>query len=311
MSEHARQTISYLTRRFESVGFEPKNRFGQNFLVDLNLIDLLVRSAAIDEHDVVLEIGTGMGSLTALLAQSAAVVITVEVDRYLQQLAREELEQFENVRFLQVDALRNKNLLAPEILERVQAELAVDPRRRFKLAANLPFNVATPVLSNLLAASPLPESMTVTIQKELAERIAARPATKSYSSLSVWIQSQCSVELIRVLPPSVFWPKPKVESAIVQIVPRPELRERIADVKYFHQFVRRLFLLRRKYLRGALFATLHDEMTKPEIDRILQSLGIAPTVRAEELSVEAIIRMSDAFQTYRRAAGDLSGKSAD
>jgi 16S rRNA (adenine1518-N6/adenine1519-N6)-dimethyltransferase len=211
-------------------------------------------------------------------------------------LAREELEKFENVRFVQKDALRNKNQLENEILEWVQAELAVDSARRFKLAANLPFNVATPILSNLLASPVVPVSMTVTIQKELAERIAARPSTKHYSSLSVWIQSQCRVELVRVLPPSVFWPRPKVESAIVHIVPHTELRERISDVSFFHHFVRRLFLLRRKYLRGALFAALHQEMSKSEIDGMLQSLGFAPTVRAEELSVEEIIHLSDAVQ---------------
>ncbi len=295
MTENARQTISYLTRRLASVGLRPKNRFGQNFLIDLNLIDLLVRAADIQPHDVVLEIGTGLGGLTAKLAKLAASVVTVEVDRYLQQLAREELEAHENIRFLQQDALRNKNQLSESIVEAVQAELAVDPSRQLKVAANLPFCIATPVLSNLLTTPIVPVSMTVTIQKEVADRIMARPSTKDYSALSIWIQSLCEVELIRVMPPTVFWPRPKVESAIIQIRPQSSLRARIADLEFFHQFIRGLFCHRRKFLRSALVSALSDQLDKPAIDEVLGRLRYQATSRAEQLSVEQIIVLSGAF----------------
>ncbi len=303
MSEEARQTISYLTRRFKSVGLRPQSRFGQNFLVDLNLLDLLVRASDIQPNDVVLEIGTGMGSLTGRLAQLAAVVVTVEIDPNLQQLAREELEPYSNIRYLLQDALRNKNHLNESIIEAVQTELAVDPARRFKVAANLPYCIATPVVSNLLSTTIVPDSMTVTIQKELAERIMARPSTKDYSALSIWIQSLCDVELIRVMPPSDFWPRPKVDSAIIQIRPQAAKRARIVDLEFFHQFIRSLFFHRRKFLRSVAISAMQDRMDKAAVDRVLSQFQLGPDARAEQLSVEQMIAVGEAF---RSAAGQVA-----
>ena len=293
----SRQTISYLGRRFSEVGFRPSSRHGQNFLIDLNLVELLARTADIQAHDVVLEIGTGMGSLTGYLAAQAAAVVTVEVDRHLSQLAQEELERFSNIRFLQQDALRNKNNLHPAVIEAVESALAEGPDRVLKLAANLPYCIATPVISNLLQTRARPISMTATIQRELAERLLAKPATKDYSALSVWVQSQCETELIRILPPSVFWPRPKVESAIVQIRPTAERTGRLADPAFFHQFVRGLFCHRRKFLRSVLVQMFKEQLSKSAVDQILSSQSLGPQARAEELSVEALIALSDAFRT--------------
>ncbi len=151
-------------------------------------------------------------------------MVSVEISAELHQLAQEELIDCDNVTLLRRDALKNKNRLNPDMLEAVAKHLAVDPCRRLKLVANLPYNIATPVISNLLSTDITPYSMTVTIQKELADRITARPRTKDYSALSVWIQSQCEAEVMRILPPTVFWPRPKVHSAIMHIVPQPEKR---------------------------------------------------------------------------------------
>ena len=155
---------------------------------------------------------------------------------------------------LQLDALRNKNNFDDRVMDAVGEQLAAAPGRRLKLVANLPYNIATPVLSNLLLAPHVPHSMIATIQKELADRITASPSTKDYSALSVWIQSQCTVEIVRVLPPSVFWPVPKVTSAIIRIVVDPERRAAIPDLNYFHQFIKALFLHRRKFLRANVVA---------------------------------------------------------
>jgi 16S rRNA (adenine1518-N6/adenine1519-N6)-dimethyltransferase len=292
-----RQTQSYLMRRFEEAGIFPETRHGQNFLIDLNLLDVLVKTADLSRRDVVLEVGTGLGSLTGRMAALAGHVVTVEIDRRMVQLASEELAEVPNVTMLHQDALKNKNQLDPAVMEAVRAALAkVEGSPQFKLAANLPYNVATPILSNLLSVEPVPVSLTATIQKELADRIVAQPGTKDYSALSIWMQALCDIEIVRVMPPAVFWPRPKVHSAIIHIVPRPAKRARIADLVFFHTFVRSLFLHRRKFLRGVLIASQADRLDKAAIDDLLAEGGYAPDARAEQLSVEQLIALADAVR---------------
>lgn len=295
------QTISYLTRRFREVGLEPNRRHGQNFLVDINLLQILVESANLDVDDVVLEIGTGTGSLTALVAERVASVVTVEIDRHLHQLASEELIDCNNVTMLLQDALKNKNQFDPRVIEAVVDELEKDERRRLKLVANLPYCIATPVVSNLLALDAAPHSMTVTIQKELAERIVARPGTKDYGHLSIWIQSQCRAEIVRIMPPKVFWPRPKVESAIIHIELDRQRRENIPDRQFFHRFVRAMFFHRRKFLRSVLISATKKDLSKPEVDEILAATGFRGELRAEQLSVDEMFALSEAVRRRLRA----------
>lgn len=296
MPTPARQTATYLSQRFREAGFQPNARHGQNFLIDLNLLGILIDAADLGPRDVVLEIGTGVGSLTTQMAPRAGHVVTVEIDEHLYYLASEELVDFDNVTMLKQDALRNKNNLHPKVLETVQQHVEALPGGQLKLVANLPYNIATPVISNLLEAPIVPVSMTVTIQKEVADRLLAVPGTKDYSALSIWVQSLCDVELLRVLPPTVFWPRPKVNSAIIQVVPREEKRQRIPDLKFFHQFVRSMFFHRRKFLRSVVVSALKDDLDKPAVDEVLDSLELGANARAEELDVEAMLRLSEALR---------------
>jgi len=298
-----RQTISYLTKRFQEVGLEPDSRHGQNFLVDLNLVQLLVRRADLCENDVVLEVGTGTGSLTAMLAEKAAAVVTVEIDAHLYQLASEALAKFDNITMLQHDALKNKNQIAPQIIDTVKQRLSGGADRRFKLAANLPYNIATPLISNLLLTEIVPDSMTVTIQKELADRITARPSTKDYSALSVWVQSVCDVEIVRILPPSVFWPRPKVQSAIIHLAHSPEKRARIADVEFFHTFVRSMFFHRRKFLRGVVISAFKGRLNKAAVDDVLQRMQLGADARAEQLDVATMLKLCDLLREKLEQVG--------
>ncbi|MGO8689074.1 MAG: 16S rRNA (adenine(1518)-N(6)/adenine(1519)-N(6))-dimethyltransferase RsmA [Thermoguttaceae bacterium] len=291
-----KQTLSFLLRRFREAGIRPQVKLGQNFLIDMNLQQVLLEAAAPGPDDVVLEIGTGTGSLTALLAPRVAAVVTVEVDRHLFNLAGEELFTLGNVTMLRADALKNKNHLNPAVLAAVTAQLDAAPGRRFKLVANLPFHVATPLLSNLLALDRPPETMTCTIQKELAERIVARCGTKAYGALAIWVQSQCRCQILRVLPPSVFWPRPKVSSAFVQIAIDPALRGRIPDRAFFHDFVRAIFCHRRKFLRSELLGACKDRLDKAGVDRILARLGLDGTQRAERLDPEAMLALCEAVR---------------
>jgi len=289
----ARQTVSYLMRLFDEIGLNPDSRHGQNFLIDINLVELLVRSAEIGPNDVVLEVGTGTGSLTAMMAKKAAAVVTVEIDEHLYRLASQELAESDNVRMLHQDALRNKNNMHPNVVQAVQEQLSLGSARRFKVAANLPYNIATPIISNLLLSEIVPDTMTVTIQKELAERITARPSTKDYSALSVWVQSLCDTEIVRLMPPSVFWPRPKVHSAIIHLEHRAERRERIADLEFFHTFVRAMFFHRRKFLRSVVLSAFKGRLDKPTVDQVLQEMQFGPNTRAEELDVQTMLALSD------------------
>jgi len=290
------QTLSFIVRRFAEAGIRPRTALGQNFLTDLNLVRLLVRTADLSPNDVVLEVGTGTGSLTAMMAPQAAAVVTVEVDRRLFALAAENLHALANVRMLQADALRNKNRLNPAVLAAVNEELARAPGRRLKLVANLPYNVATPLVTNLLALDDPPHSMTVTIQKELADRLTAAPGSKDYGALSIWVQAQCRVEIVRVMPPSVFWPRPKVHSAIVHLALDESLRQRIPDRAFFHGFVRAMFFHRRKFLRSVLVSAFQDRLDKPAVDRILSARGLDGQVRAEQLGVDAVLALGEAVR---------------
>ncbi|MCL6501864.1 MAG: 16S rRNA (adenine(1518)-N(6)/adenine(1519)-N(6))-dimethyltransferase RsmA [Pirellulales bacterium] len=274
----------------------PRTQHGQNFLIDLNLLELLVAAARLSPHDVVLEVGTGTGSLTTRVAPLAAHVVTVEIDPHMAELARSELAACPNVTLLVQDALRNKNQLHPAVLAAVREQLAAAPGRCFKLVANLPYHVATPVISNLLDLEDAPQSMTITIQKELAERIMAHPSTKDYGALSIWVQSQCRAEIVRLVPPEAFWPRPKVASAILRLELDPPRRGQIQDRQAFHELVRGLFLHRRKLLRGVLASLYRSRLDKPKIDALLSSLGLADSARAEELDVPGMIRLCDALR---------------
>ena len=166
----------------------------------------------------------------------------------------------------------------------------------FKLAANLPYNVATPIISNLLRSEIVPATMTVTIQKELAERLVAKPGSKDYSSLSIWVQSICDTKIVRIMSPKVFWPRPKVESAIIHIVHRPERRAAIPDLNFFHAFVRAMFFHRRKFMRSVAVSAFKNQLEKVDVDDVLGRLGHGADVRSEQLDIESMLALSEAFR---------------
>ncbi|MFK8115234.1 MAG: 16S rRNA (adenine(1518)-N(6)/adenine(1519)-N(6))-dimethyltransferase RsmA [Rubripirellula sp.] len=302
-----RQTAAYLSRRLAAAGLRPVTRFGQNFLIDLNLIDLIARSANLRKTDVVLEIGTGVGSLTSKLADQAGAVLSCEIDVNLHQLASEELEHRPNVRLIQGDALRNKNALRADLMEQIRDAMSrIGEDARFLLVANLPYNIATPIISNLLHETPAPDAIVVTIQKELADRMIAAPSTKDYGALSIWIQSVCKCEIVRVLAPHVFWPRPKVHSAIIRLESVPEWREKFADLDYFHKTVRALFFHRRKFLRSVVVSAMKDRLSKQQVDEVLAQLDHDETARAEELSIEQIQTLVEALRQAELAAGNFT-----
>jgi len=292
-----RQTQSYLRMLFAQRGVAPQHRYGQNFLIDLNIHDLIVEAAEIGPDDVVLEIGPGAGAMTALMATKASAVIAVDIDPAMAALTTEATAALPNVRVLLTDALSGKHAIDPSVLDHVRAALAVSPEKRFKLVANLPYNVATPLIMNLLVHPELcPSKIVVTIQLELADRMRAAPGTDAYGALSVLIQAIADCELVRALPPTVFWPRPKVESAVVAITPVDSKRAHVKDLPWFQSVVRQVFLHRRKNLRGALHSVYGDSISKPEIDTLLESIGLNSQIRAEAMNVEEFRSLAEVLR---------------
>ncbi|MBR9802148.1 ribosomal RNA small subunit methyltransferase A [bacterium] len=293
MTEALRQTKSHLQQLLAQYGINPRGDLGQNYLIDLNIIEFIVSQAHLGPNDVVLEVGTGTGGMTAFMVQQAAHVVTVEVDTNMHRMASDQLGHHENLTLLHKDALRNKNNFAPEVLEVLQEQLAVDPARRLKFVANLPYNIATPLVSNLVATELPWERMVVTIQLELGLRMGAGPGKNTYGALSAWLQAQAFVKVLKKLPPTVFWPRPKVDSAVVRLVPNPAGRKEIADRKFFHDFVRRVFLQRRKLLRSVLVGMYRKELSKPLVDEVLAAMELGPNTRAEELPPPQLVELSN------------------
>lgn len=292
-----RQTQTYLRNLFAKRGLAPQHRYGQNFLIDLNIHELIVDAAGVGPDDVVLEVGPGAGALTALMAERGAAVVAVEIDPAMARLTSEAVEGRPNVRVINADALAGKNTLNPQVLDTVRAGLAIGPEKRLKLVANLPYNVATPIISNLLVHPELcPAAMVVTIQLELAERMRAEPATEAYGALSVLLRALTDVTLVRTLPPSVFWPRPKVDSAVISIVPDPAKRAAIGDLEWFHKVVRQVFLHRRKNLRRVLYSLWRGRWTKPEVDAMLEGMGLTGLIRAETMNVEEFLALAAAIK---------------
>lgn len=297
----ARQTTAYLKKLFGEVGFSIDARRGQNFLVDLNLLDLLERSAQIEPDDIVLEVGSGTAALTERLSRAAFRVVTAEIDPRLATLARDRLIDCENVVLVEGDVLASKHRLAPAVLTALDA--AAESRQaagrtgRFLLVANLPYCVATPVISNLLLARPF-DAATVTVQREMAERMIATPGSGSYNALSVWVGAQCRGEIIRVLPPTAFWPRPKVDSAIVRLDLDQERRSGIGALADFHAFVRDIFCHRRKLLRGVLIRLAGGKQQPQAVDRVeklYQLFGFDRSIRAEEIDPNTFVRLQQEF----------------
>ena len=303
MKQAARQTRTHIGELLARHGVNPRHDLGQNFLIDLNLVEYLVAQAELQTDDVVLEVGSGTGGLTAFLAERAGTVIAVEVDSRMQQLTAKAVDGFPNVALIRGDVLRNKNHFSQPVLDALDAALA-EPSKRLKLVANLPYGVATPVVSNLVASDYAWERMVVTIQLELAERMAAKEGTKSYGALSVWLAAQCRIEILKRLPADVFWPRPKVESAMIRIDPDADRRQAIRDRAFLHDFLRGVFQQRRKLLRNVLGAVYRKDLDRTQIDAVLRSQDLGERVRAEDLSPAILVGLCNAiFETIQRFRG--------
>lgn len=272
------QTKQEIRQVLDALGTQPKHRLGQNFLIDGNIMRRLVDAAEIAPDDAVLEVGAGTGGLTDLLAVRAKRVIAVELDRDLAAHLGERFADAPHVHLLQADVLDTKNQINTNVIEAVES-LAAEVPGAVHLVANLPYQIATPLLMNTFHQMPAVNRMCVTIQKEVADRIEAKPRTKEYGPLGVGMQALADVRRICNLPPTAFWPQPDVESAIIRVdrnctqLATPEV------AAAFLAFVRASFQHRRKTLRFNLGHALGKSIAADEWPKL--DLGRRP----EELTV--------------------------
>ncbi len=273
----------------------PKKNLGQVFLVDHNLLRYLADAAGLTKETAVLEIGAGTGLLTRYLAERAGAVWAVEIDGRLCEIAAEYLEGLDNVSLINGDILDSKLEINREIRNIILDSLRGTPKRTFKVVSNLPYSVSSPVICSLLTGALPVDDMWLTVQKEIADRLLSRPSRKEYGSLSVIVQAAARVEVVKRLPPSVFWPRPAVCSAIVHMVPSPEALSRIGDVGFFVKTIRALFDLRRKKISNALAGSHDLGLTEAEARRALEESGIDSSARGESLDPASILSLSHAI----------------
>lgn len=263
-----------------------KKGLGQNFLADANILRKIVDAAELTAADVVLEIGTGVGALTTALAQTAGRVITVETDRTLMPLLAEVLSGWDNVQ-----------LVFGDILKYDPAVLLPPTAAAPKAVANLPYYITTPIIFHLLESAVQWQCLVFLVQKEVADRMVSPPGNKVYGALSVMIQSYCRVELVGIVPPTVFIPRPKVRSAIVKLTPQPRNFSPKTD-RCFSLLVRAVFSSRRKNLYNSLRSIFPQLGGEARVMAAFESLGLDPLQRGETLSPAEFYALADYCGQY-------------
>lgn len=272
--------VSDLRRALAAINVRPSRRLGQNFLVDANVLAKILEVAQVQEDEAVLEIGGGAGALTRRLAQVSSKVICIEVDRRLEPLLRRSVAAFDNVHLVFDDALAMD-----------WSKLAGDGAA-WRFVANVPYYITGPLLSRAFQTQPAFQRIVVMVQREVAQRLVARPGSKDYGALSVLAGYYARAELAFTVSPNSFWPRPKVWSAVVVLSPtRPDPHKPPAEA--FFAVVRAAFVRRRKMLRNALADDPHLQLTRGDVAAILTKSGIDGDRRAETLELEEFARLAE------------------
>lgn len=270
-------------------GFAFQKRFGQNFLIDGNVVEKIVREAGVTKDDFVLEIGPGIGTMTQILCENAREVAAVEIDKNLIPILKETLSPYKNAIIINDDILKvNINALACEH----------NDKKPIKVVANLPYYITTPIIMGIFESHVPVESITVMVQKEVAERMQVGPGTKDYGALSLAVQYYAKAQVVLKVPASCFMPRPNVDSAVIKLVRHETPPVSVKSEELMFGIIRAAFNQRRKTLVNAVsnsseFNGGKWDITKKKLLDALGDMGVLPEIRGEALTLEQFARLSD------------------
>lgn len=267
-----------------------QKKFGQNFLIDEHVLEKIISAAGIGPDDFVVEIGPGIGTMTQYLAHAARGVAAVEIDKALIPILQDTLSAYDNVTVINEDVLK---VDLKELAEKM------NEGRPVKVVANLPYYITTPIIMGLFESHVPVESITVMVQKEVAERMQAGPGTKDYGALSLAVQYYAKPYIVANVPPNCFMPRPNVGSAVIrlQVHKNPDIR--VKDESLMFRIIRASFNQRRKTLQNSLSHDPQLGISKEVVARILEEMGLSATIRGEALSLQQFAQFSDLVFTYK------------
>lgn len=268
----------------QKYNFDFQKKFGQNFLIDGRVLDKIIDAANISKEDFVLEIGPGIGTMTQYLAENAREVMAVEIDKNLIPILEDTLAEYENV------SIVNEDILKVDIGKIAKERNDGKP---IKVVANLPYYITTPIIMGLFESHVPMESITVMVQKEVADRMQAGPGTKDYGALSLAVQYYARPYIVANVPPNCFMPRPKVGSAVIRLTKyqRPEVD--VKNEKLMFQLIRASFNQRRKTLQNGIKNFSELNFSKEQVVEALEEMGVSATVRGEALTLEQFAHLSN------------------
>lgn len=264
--------------------FQFKKRFGQNFLIDTHVLDKIVEAADITKEDFVLEIGPGIGTMTQYLCENARRVLAVEIDKNLIPILQETLAPYDNVEVREGDILKQDIKAIAD---------AYNEGKPIKVVANLPYYITTPIIMGLFESHVPLANVTVMVQKEVAERMQAKPGTKEYGALSLAVQYYAKPYLAANVPPNCFMPRPNVGSAVIRLDCLSRTPVEVKDEKLMFRLIRASFNQRRKTLQNGIANSKELHYSKEEVAQALEKLGHSPTIRGEKLSLSEFAALAD------------------
>jgi len=275
--------MTSVRKELAEYGLIPRKGLGQHFLVDRNILDKVIRTAQVEKEDIVLEVGPGLGEMTLALARQAKKVIAVEIDSKFAVILKQKMRDFSNVEVVESD-----------ILKMDFSQYFRKERYPIKVVANLPYQISTPLLFRFIEFKETLSTLTLMVQKEVAERIVASPGRKEYGSLSIFIQMFSDVSICFFIKPSAFFPPPKVESAVVHMRFKEKPAVNLGDEKWFKKVVKGCFGYRRKTLMNAL---KHSGLPLPKsTESKMEKIGIDPRRRPETLTIQELVYLAEALK---------------